>query len=103
MEIHVTKRLRNGVPSVEIRVGRIDMEDMALFRKYGVPTVDVPAVGSFEAQTVRIVPQTILFAEAKDAEMLELWKDDVVSKIRSSVESLRNKVDDVSGTEVFVI
>ena len=81
--------------------------DIALFRKFGEPEVNV-GVGE-EVKFAKVMtefPVRATFSEgsADEAEFIaEEWKDEIIARIKEAVLSMRQLSDGFSGEEVHMV
>lgn len=107
MKIRVYKRIRDNVYDVLVRTCEWAQSDIALFREFGEPEIDVGRDG--HAKFAKVMTGFPVFGsfyegECNDAESnAEAWKDDVVAKVKAAVEAQRQLKDGFSGEEVHMV
>lgn len=107
MKIRVYKRIRDNAYQVLVRTTEWSQADVDLFREFGEPEVDV-GVGDRQrfARVMTGFPVSASFSGScgDDAESsANAWKDEVVERIVSAVESARQMKDGFSGEEIRMV
>ena len=111
MKIRVYKKVRDNTYIVVIRTTEWSQADVDLFREFGEPEIDV-GFGS-RSRFAKVMtefpvrgffgPDTPESNDMSPEEKAESWKNEVVSRIKASVEAQRQLVDGFSGEEIHMV
>lgn len=111
MKIRVYKRIRNNAYIVVIKTTDWAQSDVTLFREFGEPEVNVGINGHVRfAKVMSQFPVRGVFTMGDagsndlDAETCALaWKDEVVERIKTAVETQRQLKNSFTGEEIHMV